>query len=122
MNITFVEMEWFTKRLKSRLLDDEYIRFQQALLENPHLGTVMPGCGGLRKMRWGDVLRARGKRGAFRVIYLWVPEAFRIDLLDIYGKNEKADLTPKQKKVLAKLAAMMKEEAIRDYRRSKGRT
>jgi mRNA-degrading endonuclease RelE of RelBE toxin-antitoxin system len=93
MNLTFVEAEWFTKRLKARLHDNEYMQLQQALLRNPASGDAMPGCGGLRKLRWGDARKGRGKSGAFRVIYLWIPQAFRIDLLDIYGKNEKQDLS-----------------------------
>ncbi|MGC1817036.1 MAG: hypothetical protein WA900_05215 [Casimicrobiaceae bacterium] len=47
--------------------DDEYVRLQQALVEVPEAGAVIPGSGGIRKMRWG--VADRGKRGGLRVIY-----------------------------------------------------
>lgn len=75
----------------------------------------MPGCGGFRKCRFSDPSRAKGKRGGLRLIYLYVSEAFRIDFVDVYGKDEKDDLTPREKKLLAGLAARMRQEAIDAY-------
>jgi len=120
MKITFVEMPWFTKRLSSRLKDAEYRAFQQHLLENPELGAVMPGCGGLRKARWSESGRGKGKRGGVRIIYLPIPDAMRIDLLDVYGKDEKEDLSPEEKRCLAALARDLKIEAMEAYKRSRG--
>jgi hypothetical protein len=64
----------------------------------------MPGCGGLRKLRIADPKRQKGKRGGARVIYLHIPEAEQFLMLDIYGKGEKDDLTPVEKKDLRELA------------------
>jgi hypothetical protein len=64
----------------------------------------MPGCGGLRKVRIADPRRQKGKRGGARVIYLHIPEANQFLMLDIYGKNEKDDLTSTEKKDLRDLA------------------
>src|SRR5256885_3318303 len=36
---------------------------------NPEAGDVIEGTGGLRKVRFGDPRRAKGKRGGLRVIY-----------------------------------------------------
>lgn len=77
----------------------------------------MKGCGGLRKVRVADPGRGQGKRGGARVIYLHVPEVKRFYLLDIYGKTEKDDLTAAEKKVLAKLAADYRQEAITAFQR-----
>lgn len=120
MRLTFVEMPWFTQRVKSRLDDESYRAFQNSLLANPEKGDVMPGCGGLRKVRFSDPSRGKGKRSGVRIIYLYVPEAFRIDLIDVYGKDEKDDLTAQEKKVLAKLAAVARAEAILAYKRRRG--
>ena len=38
-------------------------------MEIPELGDVMPGTGGLRKVRWEDARRGKGKRVGLRVIY-----------------------------------------------------
>ena len=64
-------------------------------------------------------MRGKGKRGGARVIYLDIPEADRIDLVAIYGKNEKDDLTGRQKKVLAALARQAKAEAVAAARRAR---
>lgn len=119
MKLTFVEASSFTQRLKRRLDDEDYRLLQNELLANPEKGRTMSGCGGLRKVRFADPSRGEGKRGGVRVIYLYVPEAQRIDLLDIYGKDEKDDLTAAEKKVLAQLAAAARQEAIEAYRRRK---
>jgi hypothetical protein len=50
--------------------DEEYRRLQIALMLRPEQGPVIPGSGGLRKVRWA-VLGA-GKRGGLRIIYVVV--------------------------------------------------
>lgn len=56
-----------------------------ALARNPALGDVIPGSGGVRKVRWG--VRGRGKRGAIRVIYFVRHHQGVIWLLTLYAKN-----------------------------------
>jgi len=52
---------------------------------------------------------------------LYTPEASRIDFLDVYGKDEKDDLKPKEKKILAEYARKARQEAIEAFRRSGGK-
>jgi len=52
-------------------------------------------------------------------IYLYVPEASRIDFIAIYGKNEQDDLTMKQKKELKAFAAKAKTQAIQCSRKER---
>ena len=119
MNKTFVETRVFAARLRARLDDDACRALQNDLLANPDRGEVMPGCGGLRKVRFSDPSRGKGKRGGVRVIYLHIPEAARIDLMTIYGKDEKDDLSEKEKKVLRALALQARAEALEKRRRKK---
>lgn len=100
--------------------DEGYRALQNELLENPDRGEVMPGCGGLRKIRFADPARSKGRRGGVRIIYLYIPEAFRIDFFDAYGKDEKNDLTPREKKWLAELSKQVKQEAVGAFNRSGG--
>lgn len=65
----FIETSKFTELVKDHLSDDEYVALQWMLLEQPDAGPIVPGSGGVRKVRWG--LRGRGKRGGIRVIYYW---------------------------------------------------
>jgi len=112
MSTTFVESTDFSSE-RERFMDDAAFRaFQNELVAQPFRGDVMPGCGGLRKVRIGDPSRGKGKRGGARVIYLLIPEADRIDLLLVYGKDEQDDLTPAQKKTLKGLADRMRREAV----------
>jgi hypothetical protein len=64
---------------------------------------VIPGSGGVRKVRWAA--KAKGKRGGARIIYLYVVVAARIYLIRCYIKNVKTDLTADEKKQLRKIAA-----------------
>ena len=98
MKATFVETTGFTDAVTGHLSDDRYADLQYRLMENPDAGDVMPGCGGLRKIRVGDPKRRKGKRGGARVIYLHLPAAARFYMIDVYGKDDKDDLSPTEKK------------------------
>lgn len=82
---TFVEAPLFTKLVGEYLTDGEYTALQRALSANPELGDVIPGSGGVRKVRWGT--RGRGKRGGVRVVYFVRLELCVIWMLTIYAKN-----------------------------------
>ena len=70
-------------------------------------------------MRMPDARRAKGKRSGSRVIYLYLPDARWFFMLDIYGKDEKDDLSPSEKLVLAGWAEKLKQQArqVRTQRR-----
>ncbi|HKW86642.1 MAG TPA: hypothetical protein VJM82_06210 [Nitrospiraceae bacterium] len=96
------------------LTEEVYATFQKELLAAPDKGTVIPGCGGLRKIRVRDPRHRKGKRGGARVIYLHVAKANWIYLLDIYGKGEKEELSVAEKRVLKLLAEQFRQEALRE--------
>ena len=79
------------------------------MMEDPEAGDVMPGCGGLRKLRVGDRKRGKGKRGGARIIYLHIPSAQRFYMIDIYGKDDKDDLTTDEKRTVRALAESLKK-------------
>jgi len=96
--VIFIETPTFTKRILDLLDDDEYRELQSHLAQHPGLGKVIPGSGGMRKLRWAG--SGRGKRGGLRLIYCWWVAKDRISMLFIYRKNEQDDLTPEQVKLL----------------------
>ena len=76
---TFIETDDFTEWVREYLSDEALSDLQKKLLNDPETGVVMPGCGGLRKMRVPDPKRGKGKRGGARVIYLHVADSPRTE-------------------------------------------
>lgn len=81
----FIETKLFTRLSSELLSDDEMRELQVALIANPRAGDVIPGTGGVRKLRWRAL--GRGKRGAYRVIYFARLAQGHIWMLTIYPKN-----------------------------------
>jgi hypothetical protein len=97
----FIETPIFTKLVTDLISDDEYRKLQLALVLRPEAGKIIPGSGGIRKIRWKS--GGSGKRGGLRVIYFWdVPED-TIYMLLIYKKSRQEDLTSNQLKTLRNL-------------------
>ena len=97
----FIETPVFTKEVRDLLSAEEYRGLQLALVLRPEQGSVIPGSGGLRKVRWKA--KGKGKRGGVRVIYYWITEEDKIYMLMLYGKSDQAGLTPAQARTLRKL-------------------
>lgn len=87
---SFVESKLFTRLVGDYLTDDEYAELQLALAEAPERGPVVPGSGGVRKLRWAQP--GRGKRGGIRVIYYAKTHEGVIWMLTIYAKNEEQNI------------------------------
>jgi hypothetical protein len=102
MKLVFLETPLFTRLLDDYLTDESYRELQRTLMENPEIGDVMPGTGGFRKARWEDARRGKGKRGGLRVIYYYLSADHQIWFFTLYYKDEAADLTTEEKKVLKK--------------------
>jgi hypothetical protein len=102
MKAIFLELPAFTRFRPEYLSDDAFRAFQQFLLESPEAGAVIKGAGGLRKIRFGDTLRGKGKRGGLRVIYYWWQGGSQFWLFTLYDKDELDDLSVEQRKYLRK--------------------
>lgn len=109
MNRTFKETPLFVSKWKSLgLTDDDLRKLENILLKNPKAGVVISGTGGLRKIR--IPLKNIGKRSGARAIYVDIEIKECIYLLNVYTKNERSDITDKEKKMLTKLVEALKEE------------
>ena len=103
MKAVFVELPPF-ERFRADYLDDEsFLRLQRLLMLNPEAGGLIPGSGGLRKLRFGDELRGKGKRGGLRVIYYWWDAGGQFWLFTIYNKDEMSDLTKAQRETMREM-------------------
>ena len=110
MKRTFKETPTFTRKVDS-YGDNSLLKvIQDAILENPSVGSTIAGTGGLRKFRLADPTRGKGKRGGLRVIFLDLPDKEITYLFFLYGKNEADDLTADEKKTMKTLVAKIKGE------------
>jgi hypothetical protein len=101
LGVEFIETPTFTRIIGKLMDDDAYAKMQLALARRPDWGKVIPGGGGLRKLRWAG--SGRGKRGGLRVIYYWQTVDNQIWLLVAYPKSERGDLSHYEIKQLKRL-------------------
>lgn len=81
------------------------------LCEHPDAGDIIPGAGGLRKLRFS--LKDKGKRGGARIIYVDFAFYEKIYLFTAYTKSEKVDLTPDEKDKIIKSIKLLEMELER---------
>lgn len=100
---TVVEFDAYLSAAEDAGMSDE-IRSEIALAIsiNPTLGELMVGTGGARKFRWAR--EHEGKRGGFRVV-TYYPGADRVYLIDVFAKNDKANLSKAECNILKKITA-----------------
>lgn len=102
------ETSIFTRRADALLNREDRGNLISTLAADPTAGALVPGLGGIRKLRFAPA--GRGKSGAFRVIYYFAAEDRPILALLIYAKNEQDNITPQQRDVLLDLIAIDKVE------------
>ncbi len=82
---SFIETRLFARLVSEYLSDEEYAKLQQTLIDDPAAGDLIPGSGGIRKLRWKG--SGRGKSGGVRVIYYARNKLGEIWMLTLYSKN-----------------------------------
>jgi hypothetical protein len=97
LNAEFVELPAFGRRRREYLDDTAFAVLQATLMKNPIAGNTIKGTGGLRKLRFNDARRGKGKRSGLRVIYYWWEAGSQFWLFTLFDKDEAADLTPEQR-------------------------
>ena len=101
----------FTRRADALLTRDERAELISALARDPQAGDLIPGLGGIRKMRFG--VGDKGKRGGVRVIWFVVSDDLPVLALLIYAKNEQANPTPDQRKAMLAVVESIKRSTRR---------
>lgn len=100
MKATFKELPPF-ERLREQYFDDHAFKnLQNELMKDPEAGDLIQDTGGLRKLRFADKRRGKGKRGGLRVIYFWKGAGDQFWLFAVYDKDQADDLTVDQRKML----------------------
>lgn len=101
---TVVETPTFLNEARSLgLADEERLAIVTWIAANPMAGDLIEGTGGARKIRFAG--KGKGKRGGYRVITFFSGTDIPVFLLNIFAKNEKTDLTPKECRALRTVLA-----------------
>lgn len=112
----FVRFPAFSRDWERLGLDDAALRaLEIEILKGPSRAPVIPGTGGLRKIRFTDPGSGRGKRGAYRVCYAFFPEYGTIALVIVFGKSEKDDLTKADRNAIARMVMSYQAELEREF-------
>ena len=107
--ITVVETRPFIEDAERCLPDDERHELIAYIARNPTAGVLIPGTGGVRKIRWRA--GGHGKRGGARVIYYYHSDRIPLFLLTVYAKSRQTDLSPTQRAAMRRIVA----EIVKHY-------
>ena len=86
---TVIETRVFSTKANKVWTLGQYEDFILYIAGNPNAGNVVPGSGGVRKIRWGK--EGGGKQGGVRVIYFNSSDE-KTWLLTMYAKNERENI------------------------------
>ena len=103
MKALFVELPALSRHRSDYMSDEAFLSFQAMLMQRPCAGVLIEGTNGLRKIRFADANRGKGKRGGLRVIYYWWEAGKQFWLFTIYNKDEMSDLSAHEKKLLKEM-------------------
>ena len=104
---TIVETPEFVGRIEKLMSEWEREELIGFLAANPEAGALIPGTGGVRKLRWG--LEGRGKRGGARIIYFFRNTRTPVFLLTAFAKNEQVDLSQSERNAFRSLTKILVE-------------
>ena len=115
MTRVFVRLPEFEKQCKRiGLNEDDINEIETTLLDNPGIGDLIRGAGGLRKAR--IALPNRGKSGGARVIYIDYASYEKTYFITVYAKSETDDLSQAERNELKVLVKILESELRKDKR------
>ena len=89
--LTVVESPVFQRLWPLYWTEDERAEFASYIAADPTAGVVVPGSGGVRKIRWARP--GAGKSGGVRVIYFNRTELGEVMLLTLYAKGKTENIS-----------------------------
>ncbi len=105
--VTVVETPEFIRRTEKLMTEGDREELISYLAANPTAGDLIPGTGGVRKLRWG--LEGRGKRGGARIIHFFHNADLPLFILTAFAKNERADLSQEDRNSFRRLTKLLVE-------------
>jgi hypothetical protein len=102
MRVVFTKV--FFNSIDHYFPDDSFVSFLHRLIQSPTLGAVVPGLGGIRKIRAPDRIASLGTRSGLRVLYRYYQQQQIIVVYLAYRKRDQEDLLPHQRAYLLHLS------------------
>jgi hypothetical protein len=109
--VSVIETPEFLSATRRLMDDEERALVVDYLAFHPAAGDLVPGTGGVRKLRWG--LRGRGKRGGARVIYYYHNADVPLFALTTYAKNDRANLSQEDRNDFRRLTKLLVDSYAR---------
>ena len=113
--MTVAETPLFVRKAEKLLDEEERAVLIATIAQDPEAGEIMPGTGGVRKLRWS--LGGRGKSGGARVIYYFHSDRMPVVLLSIFAKNVKVNFSQAERNELRTLIPELVREFMKKGRR-----
>ena len=110
--LTVVETPEFLTATRALFTSGERAALIDYLAQHPTAGDLVPGAGGIRKLRWA--VQGRGKRGGARVIYFYHSGEWPIFAITAYAKNVRENLSQADRNDYRRLTKLLTET----YRRT----
>jgi hypothetical protein len=110
--VVYIESRAFTARLHrltGALALDVLNLIQSDLIQNPERGALVQGLGGIRKARFSNPARSKGKPSGFRYLFLHLEDCGQIHLLYLLDKDEHEDLSGEERKALRAMVNQIKK-------------
>ena len=105
----FARLKRYIKDLKRLGISaEEADALENEIASRPEAGNAIQGLEGVRKIRFG--FGGRGKSGGGRAIYYLMIDDDLTFMITAYAKNEKLDLTPADRKVIAKIIKELSDD------------
>ena len=105
----------FYTKMALGFTDEDLAELQQFLISNPEPGDTMVGTGGLKKIRYA--FKGRGKSGSARVCYVDFASFEKNYLIQVFSKDEKANLSDAEKNAVKQVISVLKKEAAENWRK-----
>jgi hypothetical protein len=106
--ISVVETKEFARHAAAVWTDDERSAFVDWIARNPTAGDLIPGAGGLRKVRWRR--EGTGKRSGARVVYFYHGRTMPLYLLMVYAKAQRENMDHAGVQALARVVIAIKQQ------------
>jgi hypothetical protein len=105
--VSVVETIPYLRHSAGLLSEEERAAIADHLAAHPTDGDLVPGGGGIRKLRWG--VAGRGKRGGVRVIHYFADRQYPVFILDVFAKNERENYTAAELSMVREVAKQLIE-------------